>query len=77
MMGKEVHVFGMPFYANWGLTIDDQIINRRKNRRTIEELFYIFYCIYTHWCNPITNEKCSIYDAIYWLLDIRDKYGVK
>ena len=52
MAGKEVHVFGMPFYAGWGLTIDAQCCERRRNTRTLEELFYIFYCIYTHWIDP-------------------------
>lgn len=52
MAGKEVHVFGMPFYAGWGLTIDEQHLARRTNTRTLEELFYIFYCMYTRWIDP-------------------------
>ena len=52
MANKEVHVFGMPFYAGWGLTIDDQHLDRRTNMRTLEELFYIYCCMYTHWVDP-------------------------
>ena len=44
MAGKEVHVFGMPFYAGWGLTMDERKFERRTNMRTLEELFYIFCC---------------------------------
>ena len=40
MCGKEVHVFGMPFYANWGITLDRQTCQRRKQKRSLEEIFY-------------------------------------
>ena len=63
MAGKEVHVFGMPFYAGWGLTIDAQHLERRTNKRTLEELFYIFYCIYTHWVDPDQGCETTI-DAV-------------
>ena len=72
MANKEVHTFGMPFYANWGLTIDDQILERRSNKRSLEEIFYIFYCLYTHWCNPITQKACSITEALATILSIRN-----
>lgn len=55
LAGKEVHTFGMPIYAGWGLTIDDLKLPRRINKRTLEELFYIFYCMYTYWVNPVTG----------------------
>lgn len=32
MLGKEVHCFGMPFYAGWGLTRDRQTCSRRQRR---------------------------------------------
>ncbi len=41
MCGKEVHVYGMPFYAGWGLTTDRQKCPRRNNTRTLEELFIL------------------------------------
>ena len=72
MANKEVHTFGMPFYANWGLTIDDQILSRRTNKRSLEEIFYIFYCLYTHWCNPITQKPCSINEALHAILTMRN-----
>ncbi len=75
MAGKEVHVFGMPFYAGWGLTIDAQTNPRRSNRRTLEEVFYIFYVLYTKWINPDTNKRCTIDESIDYLIRLRDEYG--
>jgi capsular polysaccharide export protein len=74
MAGKEVHVFGMPFYAGWGLTIDDQKNQRRTNKRSLEEVFYIFYILYTHWMNPKTGKVCSIDESIDYLIRLRDEY---
>ena len=75
MAGKEVHVYGMPFYAGWGLTIDRQTNPRRTNRRTLEEVFYIFYVLYTRWYNPDTGRQCDIREAIDWLLKVRTEYS--
>lgn len=74
MAGKEVHVFGMPFYAGWGLTIDYQHLNRRTNMRTIEELFYIFYCIYTHWVDPDRGSETTIDAVIDKMIKLRAEY---
>jgi capsular polysaccharide export protein len=74
MTGKEVHVFGMPFYAGWGLTIDEQHLERRTNMRTIEELFYIFYCMYTHWVDPESQSITTIDKVIDKMILLREKY---
>lgn len=74
MMGKEVHVFGMPFYAGYGLTIDYQKCERRKNNRTLEEIFYITYINYSYYVNPEKEERCEIEDAIDYLIKLRRKY---
>ena len=74
LCGKETHVYGMPFYAGWGLTVDSQRNPRRTNRRTLEEMFYIFYVLYTRWYNPDTGCGCEIEEAIDWLLKVRGDY---
>lgn len=74
MCGKEVHVFGMPFYAGWGLTNDRQECKRRTNKRTLEEIFYITYIMYTHYINPDKHCKCEIEEAMDYLLDLREIY---
>ena len=74
MCGKEVHVFGMPFYAGWGLTIDAQTNQRRTNKRSLEEVFYIAYIMCSVWLNPQTNVPFELEDAIDYLLALRKEY---
>lgn len=75
MCEKEVHTFGMPFYAGWGLTIDAQTCSRRTNRRSLEEIFYIAYILYSHYVNPTTNKCCEIEEAMDYLLELRAEYN--
>lgn len=72
--GKEVHTFGIPFYSGWGLTIDYQKCERRTNKRTLEELFYIAYIMYSHYVNPDKKCRCEIEEAMDYLLKLRDEY---
>lgn len=74
MCGKEVHVFGIPFYQGWGLTIDEQKLDRRTNKRTLEEVFYIAYIMYSHYVNPDRKCKCEIEEAMDYLLKLRSEY---
>ena len=74
MCGKEVRVFGMPFYAGWGLTKDEQVCERRTNKRSLEEIFYLAYIVYTHYVNPEKGSKCEIEEAIDYLLELRKEY---
>lgn len=74
MCGKEVHVFGMPFYAGWGLTHDRQKCERRTNTRTLEEMFYIAYIIYSYYVNPDKQCRCEIEEAMDYLLTLRKEY---
>jgi capsular polysaccharide export protein len=75
MAGKEVHVYGMPFYAGWGLTIDRQRNPRRTNRRSLEEVFHIFYNLYTRWTDPETGEAWTVDRAIDHLVALRAEYA--
>ncbi|HEK2837838.1 TPA: hypothetical protein SMT91_000700 [Proteus mirabilis] len=71
MCGKDVHVYGLPFYAGWGLTMDKQSTHRRKRVLTVEELFYIVYVKYSYYVNPKTHDLCTIDEAIDYLLELR------
>ena len=75
LAGKEVHVFGMPFYAGWGLTVDAQENPRRTNTRSLEELFHIFYVRYTNWLNPETGEEWTIDQAVDHMISLRSDYS--
>ena len=74
MCGKETHVFGMPFYAGWGLSRDMQVCPRRTNRRSLEEVFYITYILYSYYINPFKECRCEIEEAADILLSLRDEY---
>lgn len=76
MAGKEVHVYGMPFYAGWGLTVDRQRCARRTARRSLEEIFHVVYISYTKWVDPCTGRVCAIDDAIDRLISLRREYAV-
>lgn len=71
MLGKEVHCFGMPFYAGWGLTRDRLTCSRRKKQRNLEEIFAAAYLLYARYVNPIRGERCDIHDAIGLLAEQR------
>lgn len=71
MLGKEVHCFGMPFYAGWGLTRDKQTCSRRKQQRSLEEVFAAAYLLYARYVNPIRGERCDIHDTIGLLAEQR------
>lgn len=71
MLGKEVHCFGMPFYAGWGLTIDKQTCPRRTWKRSLEEVFAAAYMLYARYANPIREERCDIHEIISLLAEQR------
>ena len=72
LRGKEVHTYGLPFYAGWGLTVDRHLIDRRRKHRTIDELLYcalILYPRYYHWG---IRMFVSVEDAIETLVRTKD-----
>ena len=77
MCGKKVHIFGMPFYAGWGLADEKMSIERRRNKRSLEEVFYIAYILYSRYYNPNTQKECEIEDAINYIKELREEYFTK
>ncbi|EAJ0360537.1 capsular polysaccharide biosynthesis protein [Campylobacter lari] len=67
MLGCECVCYGMPFYAGWGLTQDKQACKRRLKKRTLEEIFYAAYILYSEYFNPCLNQKSDIFDTIHTL----------
>lgn len=74
LAGKDVHVFGSPVYAGWGLTHDRRRFPQRTRKLSREELFYKIYILYSWYCNPLTNEPCDIETALDVLTQLRDEY---
>ncbi len=77
MCNKDVYTFGMPFYAGWGLTHDYLKCERRNNVRSLEEIFYIAYIMYSFYVNPQRKCRCEIEEAMDYLLELRDEYFLK
>lgn len=73
IMGKEVRCFGMPFYAGWGATNDEIILERRKRVRSVEELFAASYIMYCTYLNPNTGKIGNIFDVINYIVETKNK----
>ena len=74
MCGLEVHNFGMPFYAGWGITHDRLKCERRKKKRSVLEVFYAAYILSTTYISHKTNDIAELEDVIEELLELRDEY---
>lgn len=69
LAGKQVHCFGLPFYAGWGLTHDRLSCARRRTTRTLTEVFAAAYLRYTRYVNPYTQEACTLEETIHLIAD--------
>jgi capsular polysaccharide export protein len=52
-----VVVYGRPFYAGWGLTVDDKVVGRGR-RLTLEELVAGALILYPRYLDPVTRLPC-------------------
>lgn len=64
MAGKDVWCFGVPFYSGWGITRDMVELPRRKQRRSIEEIFFVSYIMMSRYFHPGRQENCEVEDLI-------------
>ncbi len=82
MAGKEVHCFGAPFYAGWGLTKDraegaqaSAALSRRAERQGEPDLVDLFAAAYLRYCryaDPITRKPLRCLEAIERLAEWRE-----
>lgn len=72
MLGKRVHVFGLPFYAGYGLTFDEVRSERRSSIQgvTLEMLFAAAYLKLCRYINPITQKRADL-DEVLELLHLQ------
>jgi len=56
---RRVTVYGRPFYAGWGLTIDLAPIPRRTRRLSLEELVAGALILYPRYLDPVTRLPCG------------------
>ena len=72
LYGKRVHCFGMPFYAGWGLTNDQQICQRRMSSLgdeplSLSQLVYASLVQYPTYLHPETQVICEVEEVVDWL----------
>ena len=65
---KPVTVFGLPWYAGWGMSDDRQRCARRTRVRSVDALFAAAYFHYSRYLNPVTHQRGTIFDVIDWLV---------
>lgn len=56
---KSVVTYGAPFYAGWGLTEDHAVTERRKRRRSLDELVYLTLVEYPRYVDIASGEFVS------------------
>ncbi len=57
--GKPVTVYGMPFYAGWGLTRDLTLCPRRRRQLDLDTLVYVALVRYARTIDPVTLKPCT------------------
>ncbi len=71
LCGKNVVVYGQPFYAGWGFTEDKQKINRKRSR-TIEEVFLSAYIRKSFYYDRNRNTLINLSQAAEHIIKKRD-----
>ena len=64
LAGHRPQVFGLPFYAGWGLTDDRLPTPRRTQRRTVEQVFAAAMILAPTWYDPCRDQLCSFEQAV-------------
>lgn len=69
--GLPVRCFGLPFYAGWGATEDEQHCPRRTRRRTAEEIVAAAYLLYARYADPVTGQPRTLEQTIAGIIAAR------
>lgn len=67
MAGKKVHCYGIPFYAGWGLTTDQNILSRRSRLRSLEDIFYFAYIESSRYFHPDLKRCAELEDIVDYI----------
>lgn len=62
--GHKPRIFGQPFYAGWGLTLDERPVPRRHRQLTRAQLFAASMMLYPRWYDPIRDDLCELEEVI-------------
>ncbi|MBZ4023423.1 beta-3-deoxy-D-manno-oct-2-ulosonic acid transferase [Rhodobacter sp. TJ_12] len=64
LAGHKPRVFGQPFYAGWGLTVDENPVARRERRLTRAQMFAVSHILAPTWYDPCRARGCSFEAAV-------------
>lgn len=64
LRGKIVHCYGLPFYSNWGLTVDRLQLARRQRKLTLSELLAGVLIYYPCYVSPENGQFIDADNAI-------------
>jgi capsular polysaccharide export protein len=65
LWGLPVHTFGMPFYAEWGLSTD-QLSCQRRSQLSLEQLTHACLVRYPRYIHPESLSPCEVEDLIQY-----------
>ncbi|WP_295533973.1 capsular polysaccharide biosynthesis protein [uncultured Thioclava sp.] len=64
LAGHKPRVFGQPFYAGWGLTLDENPVARRERKVTRAQIFAVSHILAPTWFDPCRGQICSFEAAV-------------
>ena len=64
LAGHRPRVFGLPFYAGWGLSTDEQPCPRRRRNLTRAQLFAAAMILAPTWYDPCRDRICTFEEAV-------------
>jgi capsular polysaccharide export protein len=67
LWSKSVHVYGMPFYAGWGLTDDILPAPVRRKPASLQQLVYACLVSYARYFHPEGGFPCEIETLMEWI----------
>jgi len=67
LWGKPVRTFGMPFYAGWGLTLDELAAPQRRMPVSLENLVHAALIGYPRYIDPETGKRCEVERVVEWM----------
>jgi capsular polysaccharide export protein len=62
-----VYVYGMPFYAGWGLTHDILPAPNRRRASSLEQLVHASLVSYPRYFDPETGRPCQVEELMAWM----------
>jgi capsular polysaccharide export protein len=73
LRGLPVHVYGLPFYAGWGLTVDRHAHARRFRNRSLDELVAAALLRYPRYIHPRTGCMTTPESIVDYLVGARTR----